>query len=1177
MKCPDCSFENAADSKFCENCGQPFEFLCPNCSKPTSPTGKFCKNCGFKLQGAAVTARAAAVTRTDDLDALHKAAPQTVAKKILAERERMEGERKLVTALFTDIVGSTMLAERMDPEDWREIVSEAHRRVSDAVYSCEGMILQLLGDGVLAFFGAPLAHEDDAERAIRASLGILASIQKYAQELQTKKLVENFQMRVGLNTGLVVVGNIGSDLHMEYAAIGDTVNLASRMQSAAEPNTILISQNTHRLASSLFEFEDRGKITVKGKTEAIQVYRVLGERKGAVRRRGIAGLMSPMVGRGRELSQLMQCIADAQAGRGSIVAIIGEAGLGKSRLVAEWRKATLAIDHALRWIEGRCLSYGASTPYHLGTDILRAIIGAPTGASEEETGGALWKLTESLFGAEMKEVYPFLGHLLGVTLEEDMRAPFNYLDGSALQAKYIAAFKRLLQKLAQSAPLVIVCEDLHWADPSSVELGLQILPVAMQVPLIVVFVTREERESAGWKMITQAHSSPGVGMIELHLAALSEQDSKQLVNNLLDVEAVLESLLQLILRKAEGNPFFVEEVIRMLIDRGGIERQAGKPVVTREIQSIEIPDTIQGVLSARIDRLLEDAKRVLQIASVIGRTFQIKVLEQVLEQPEINLSAILPQLENAQLVRHLVEEEPAYMFKHALTQETAYKSLLRPKRREIHLRVAEIYERTYTDRLDEYAALLARHFEFAEEHSKALEYLMRAAEWARRAAAHREEIEFLARAIALAQQTSHPELIADLHARRGKAFASITMWKQARQELELALGALPPAEDERRVQVLLDLADATEWLWDSSQARQYINQALVIAEKTGNDNLLACVMSTLAFSQVSDAQTQEGLERYEHAFARATDHHAPYLIVGKEFSGLALYWVGRYNDAITRNREALRLAREVSNTVTIVRALTNLGMAQMGLGLYAEAINSLNEARRFGQEHNVLAWLARATSTLGGLYLDLGDYARAESIANEARDLSSAASFTHAIASTNIDLIFNFVRSGQVGRVGDLVDKVVAAIGTTHGSHRWLWEMRLIQARAELAVARGDWDTARGIVEEALARSRATGRLKYQSLGLVTRAKILSQQNLKREAIQDLQTAIQLARTLDDPLLFLKAATPLIAEGGDDVLIEQARAAAKRIASALPDNESRRRFESSGLIGSLINPSVGSL
>ncbi len=257
MKCTYCSFENPTDARFCENCGQPLERACPNCSQPVSPSAKFCKNCGFNLTSA--------ISRTASLDALRKSAPQTVANKILAERERATGERKLITALFTDIVGSTSLAEQLDPEEWREIVTSAHQRVGEAVYRYEGTIAQLLGDGVLAFFGAPLAHEDDAERAIRAALDILTAIRAYGNEVVLSGRVPTFQMRVGLNSGPVVVGQIGTDLHMEYTAIGDTVNLAARMQTAADPDSILISDNTHRLAASLFKFEDRGKITVKAR------------------------------------------------------------------------------------------------------------------------------------------------------------------------------------------------------------------------------------------------------------------------------------------------------------------------------------------------------------------------------------------------------------------------------------------------------------------------------------------------------------------------------------------------------------------------------------------------------------------------------------------------------------------------------------------------------------------------------------------------------------------------------------------------------------------------------------------------------------------------------------------------------------------------------------------------
>lgn len=624
MKCVHCGFDNTSDARFCENCGQPLERACPHCGQLVSPGAKFCKSCGHSLAAMGVG--------SSSLDILRQSAPPAVASKILAKRDRVTGERKLITALFTDIVGSTSLAEQRDPEEWREIVTGAHRRVSEAVYRYEGTIAQLLGDGVLAFFGAPLAHEDDAERAIRAALDILTSIHAYAADLVLAGRVPHFQMRVGLNSGLVVAGNIGGDLHMEYTAIGDTVNLAARMQTAADPNTVLISNNTQRLASTLFDFEDRGKIAVKGKSELIQVYRVIGERRDAQRLRGIAGLSSEMVGRQRESSTLRQIIADAQAGRGAIVSIIAEAGLGKSRLVAEWRKAMLNSDErAVRWIEGRCLSYATSTAHHLSTDVLRKLIDVPANASEAEVQAALRRSVETYCSAHFADVYPFLAHLLSLKLEEGLDARLKSLDGTALQQRYIAASKTLLGALAQAQPLVIVCEDVHWADPSSVELGMHLLPLAASVPIVFVFVARPDKEAAGWKLIAQAHEIVGAGATDLYLAPLTEADSRLLIHNLLEIEALPEAVRQLILAKSEGNPFFVEEVLRMLIERGHLTQRGDQWTVTRAINTIDIPDTLQGILTARIDRLSDEAKRALQIAAVIGRKFSVEILQTVME------------------------------------------------------------------------------------------------------------------------------------------------------------------------------------------------------------------------------------------------------------------------------------------------------------------------------------------------------------------------------------------------------------------------------------------------------------------------------------------------------------------------------------------------------------------
>lgn len=636
MKCANCSHENEPDAGFCENCGSAIVPACPNCGNPVKAGAKFCKTCGFKLGAAPAAAQPSPAPKADpraaSLDALRQAAPNAVAEKIRAQRGRSEGERKLVTALFTDIVGSTALAEQMDPEDWRDVVTGAHRRVSDAVYRYEGTIAQLLGDGVLAFFGAPIAHEDDPERAIRAALAILESMRAYAAELRRTHRIPRFQMRIGLNTGLVVVGNIGSDLHMEYLAVGDTLNLAARMQSAADADTILISQNTHRQVTSLFECEDRGEISVKGKADPVRVFRVLGEVKGATRARGVSGLASPLVGRGRELSTLADTLADARAGRGSIVAIVGEAGLGKSRLIAEWRKLAMAGDMPARWVEGRCLSYTMNVAHHLSNDILRGLCGAPAGAHDEDTRSALEGCLASLSAAERDAAYPFLAHLLGLSLDEAASNRVRYLDGAALQARYVSAYQGFLLAQARDRATIIICDDIHWADPSSIELVSQLARVAAQAPVVFAFVSRPERDAPGWRLISETPEQAGVGAIELKLAPLNDSDSRQLVSNLLEVEDLPDRVRELILNKAEGNPFFVEEVLRMLIDRGGIMRAtpAGAWVATSDIQTIDIPDTLQGVLAARIDRLPEETKRILQIASVIGRRFQVSVLEAVL-------------------------------------------------------------------------------------------------------------------------------------------------------------------------------------------------------------------------------------------------------------------------------------------------------------------------------------------------------------------------------------------------------------------------------------------------------------------------------------------------------------------------------------------------------------------
>jgi predicted ATPase len=441
-------------------------------------------------------------------------------------------------------------------------------------------------------------------------------------------------MRVCINTGSVIIGPVGDDLRYEHMAMGGTVNLAARLKFAAKPMTVLITESTRLFVAPVFDTEEVGQIDVKGQAKPVQVYRVHGTKAEPGSLRGVAGLTSPMVGRQREMAALTHLCEAVRAGLGRAALIVGEPGLGKTRLIAEWKAAMqehLGAPPAALWAEAHCLSYGQGLAYHLLVELLRSVVGVPEGAEEPETRSALLAFLNELFGQEVMDVYPYLGHLLRLKMEDEALQRVNTLDPQALQAQYLGALRKLLLAIAARRPLVLILEDIHWADPSSTELLIKLLPVASAAPVLFCMVTRPDRDAPGWRLISAARETLGGSLSEITLNALSDTDSRQLVANLLEIESLSEKARSLILDKAEGNPFFVEEVIRMMIDRGMIARRNGGWAATTEIEAVDIPDNLQGLLMARIDRLPDDVKRTLRVAAVIGRQFPVKVLAQVLE------------------------------------------------------------------------------------------------------------------------------------------------------------------------------------------------------------------------------------------------------------------------------------------------------------------------------------------------------------------------------------------------------------------------------------------------------------------------------------------------------------------------------------------------------------------
>ena len=704
VTCPNCSTENPEGARFCMNCGHSLEFPCPNCATELPSGAKFCFNCGHEIVAGATTGEQgkSAVEITDEITEAVTRLGQT------------SGERRTITMLFCDVTGSTAAAEQLDPEAWSSIMHTAFDAFIAPVERYEGTVARLLGDAILAYFGAPTAHEDDPERAILAGLDILEAAGRMAETFRDKHGVD-FGVRIGINTGLVVVGDVGSDLFGEYAALGDAANVAARMEHTAEPNTIRVAEATYRLVEPVFDFESVGEIEVKGKSEPMAAYRVVGVKQERGRQRGIVGLESPMVGREAERASALAAFDDLQAGRGRILSIHGEAGLGKSRLSAELQAQ---VGDEVRWLEGRSFSYDVATPYGPFVDVLTRCFELD---GVHRYGQIQQKVTEVL-GDDAGTHAVYLASLLGIEVEGDDTDLLEYLELPVLRQRTFAAVAAYLAGLAAAKPTVLVLEDLHWADPTSIELTQSLLPLTDETPLMLLLQFRPRRDEPSWQVHEAAARDFAHRYTAIELRPLDEDASAELIANLLKVEGLSDSLRSLILNKAEGNPFFVEEVIRSLLDSGIIVAEGDRFVATADIDSFAVPDTLAAVLATRLDALPPDQRKVVQAAAVIGREFSFDMLE-ALSDVGVDLDSVVRDL----LRREIVVDQPGagdrtYFFKHALTRDTAYETLLQGVRTDLHRLVGKLIEERDPTLVTE----LAYHYSEAGEPSLALPYVVAA-------------------------------------------------------------------------------------------------------------------------------------------------------------------------------------------------------------------------------------------------------------------------------------------------------------------------------------------------------------------------------------------------------------------------------------------------------------------
>jgi class 3 adenylate cyclase len=697
MHCPSCGFENPEGMKFRGQCGSPLGRRCPHCGFDNPSGFAFCGQCATPLTEQPPAPQPQAPRRYT---------PSHLAEKILTAKVALEGERKQVTVLFADLKDSTELIRGLDPEAAQRLLDPALQRMMDAVHRFEGTVNQVLGDGIMALFGAPIAHEDHALRACYAALAMQAAMRAYTEEVRRAQGLE-MRIRVGLNSGRVVVRAIGNDLHMDYSAVGETTHLAARMEQLATPGSIRLTATTLRLVEGLVQVNDLGPVPVKGLAEPVEVFELLGA-SGTQRRVQAAAVrgLTRFVGRHTEMATLTDVLAQAGAGHGQVVALVGEAGVGKSRLVYE----LIHSHHSRGWLvlESASVSYGKATPYFPVIELLKRYAHVeehddPRTIRAKVIGQVL-TLDETL-----QDTIPALLSLLDA-LPED--GPFLQLDPPQRRQRTLTGLKRVLLRESQMQPLLLVFEDLHWID-SETQALLDNLVESLPAARLLLLVNYRHEYQHGWGAKTY--------YTQVRLDPLPLASAEELLQVLLGNDVSLMPLKQLLIARTEGNPFFLEESVQALVETRVLGGERGAYWLDTALQSLQVPATVQAVLAARIDRLPPEEKRLLQTAAVIGNEVSLPLLQTIAAPPEEALHRGLAHLQAAEfLYETRLFPEQEYTFKHTLTHEVAYNSLLLERRRVLHGRIVEAIETLVPERGVEQAERLAHHALRGKQWNKAV-------------------------------------------------------------------------------------------------------------------------------------------------------------------------------------------------------------------------------------------------------------------------------------------------------------------------------------------------------------------------------------------------------------------------------------------------------------------------
>jgi class 3 adenylate cyclase/tetratricopeptide (TPR) repeat protein len=965
-RCGQCGTELPGEARFCFACGQPAP---PGGSAPARP---------FAAPEAYT--------------------PKYLVDKILNSRSALEGERKQVTVLFADLKGSMELLADRDPEEARKLLDPVLERMMEAVHRYEGTINQVMGDGIMALFGAPLAHEDHAVRACYAALRMQENVKKYADDVRRSHAAV-VKIRVGLNSGEVVVRAIGSDLHMDYTAVGQTTHLAARMEQIADPGAIVITSETLTLVEGYVDVRALGPVAVKGLAAPIEVYEVTGAGRARTRLQGRTRRgLTRFVGRDDELEQLRRIQQLAGAGHGQIAAIVGEAGVGKSRLIYEFTHS-----HRLQgWLvlEATAVSYGKATSYLPVVDLLKGYFGIQNRddvrESREKVTGKLLTLDRSL-----EPTLPALLALLEVPVDD---VAWQACDPGQRRQRTLDAVRRMLLREAREQPLLVIFEDLHWIDGETQALLDRLVDSLGSARLLLLVNYRPEYQHA-WSSKTSYS--------QMRLDALPAESAEELLDALLGQEPGLAPLKQLLVKR--GNPFFLEETIRTLVETKALAGERGGYRLTQPIQAIQVPSTVQVVLATRIDRLSPEDKHLLQVASAIGKDVPFGLLRAIADLPDEALRRGLERLQAAEFLYETgLFPDLECSFKHALTHEVTYGGLLRERRRELHARIVEAIETLHRDRLGEQIDRLADHAVRGELREKAIHYLrqagLRAGARSALGAARSSFEQALDVLEALPQSQSTLEQAFEIRLELRSVLHQLGEVPKMAERLREAEGfAERLNDDHRRGRVCALMTHTHSLLGELDEALESGSRALAIAERRGDLRL-----RILATSNLEQAHCWRG--EYEQAVRLATENLAmlpadwthehlgnatPPSVFARHWLVKSLASLGRFAEAGEHAAEAIRLAEPTHHAYTIAQAHRAAATLHLLKGDWARARSLIERWISVLRPGNVLMLLPDGVASSAWALAQLGEAGEALNRQQEGEQL-----------------VERFVASGTVGDTG---------------------------------------------------------------------------------------------------------------------------------------------------------------